>query len=176
MLRSMSCDGLTDNGRQIVHFAQQLARVHDHPFTGTRHLLLALIDDDHSQSGQVLTSMGLDICDIRTALAPCVVMGCPATPHSPPLTPRAHDVLTFFAPGQPATAIGYAGPEHLFFAVLAHHDSSAGKALRSFGLDLRAAQQRVLPLLRPWPALGCDHPASRSTSIGPGSRAPANGR
>jgi ATP-dependent Clp protease ATP-binding subunit ClpA len=54
----------TDEARQVVRLAQEEARRRRHPFIGTEHLLLALLDEGQGPAAEALIAQGVTASDI----------------------------------------------------------------------------------------------------------------
>lgn len=55
----------SDDARSVVRLAQEEARRLRHPFIGTEHLLLALLDEGHGPAAQSLLGQGLRTTELR---------------------------------------------------------------------------------------------------------------
>lgn len=59
----------SDEARSVVRLAQEEARRLRHPFIGTEHLLLAMLDEGHGPAAQSLLDAGLRTTELRERVA-----------------------------------------------------------------------------------------------------------
>ncbi len=59
----------TDRARRVLVLAQEEARLLDHNYIGTEHLLLGLFDDPDALGAQILGSLGASYEDTQQRLA-----------------------------------------------------------------------------------------------------------
>lgn len=81
----------TDSARRVLVLAQEEARLLNHGFVGTEHILLGLIHESGTAS-QALESLGISLEAVRTKVAETIGPSAAAT-GAPPFTPRAKKVL-----------------------------------------------------------------------------------
>jgi ATP-dependent Clp protease ATP-binding subunit ClpA len=87
-------DRFSRPARDAIARAVDEARLLDHAYVGTEHLLLALIQDDHGVAGRVLADLRVGIAEARIAVERIVPRGDePAPPGSLPFTARSKRVL-----------------------------------------------------------------------------------
>jgi ATP-dependent Clp protease ATP-binding subunit ClpC len=55
----------TDRARRVVVLAQEEARMRNHSFIGTEHILLGLIREGDGVAAQVLVKLGADLDRVR---------------------------------------------------------------------------------------------------------------
>jgi ATP-dependent Clp protease ATP-binding subunit ClpC len=55
----------TDRARRVVVLAQDEARLRNHDYLGTEHLLLGLIGEGEGVAAQVLMQLGADLSRVR---------------------------------------------------------------------------------------------------------------
>jgi ATP-dependent Clp protease ATP-binding subunit ClpA len=80
--------------RNAVARAQDEARLLDHAYVGTEHLLLALIRDEHGVAGRVLADLRVDLDEARIHVERVVGRGAaPAPPGELPFSGRATRIL-----------------------------------------------------------------------------------
>jgi len=88
-------DRFTDHGKRVLALAQDEAIRHNHNYIGTEHLLAALIRDTDSIAARALTSLGIELTKVRTALDFIVGRGDQTTsPSEITLSPRTTPTLT----------------------------------------------------------------------------------
>jgi ATP-dependent Clp protease ATP-binding subunit ClpC len=131
----------------VLVLAQEEARLLNHAFIGTEHLLLGLIDEGHGVAAAALDSLGLSLEEVRTKVEETRVPGKVSTASSPPFTPRAKKVFGLSL--REATQLGhnYIGTEHLLLGLLREGEGVAAQVLVSLGIDLGLVRQRVFELM-----------------------------
>jgi ATP-dependent Clp protease ATP-binding subunit ClpC len=72
----------TDRARRVVVLAQHEARRLGHDSIGTEHLLLGLIDEGRGVATTALTSMGIDLDEMRQAVQDSIGRGAEPAPES----------------------------------------------------------------------------------------------
>jgi ATP-dependent Clp protease ATP-binding subunit ClpC len=65
----------SETAKQVLTLAQKEAERASHPYIGTEHLLLALIEKEDGLAGTALKSLGIRIADVRTAIAAVLAAG-----------------------------------------------------------------------------------------------------
>jgi ATP-dependent Clp protease ATP-binding subunit ClpC len=83
----------TDRARRVMDLAQDEARMLNHNYIGTEHLLLGLIHEGEGVAAQALESLGVGLNTARQQVEETVGRGQQAVPERIPLTPRAKKVL-----------------------------------------------------------------------------------
>ncbi|HEX3424692.1 MAG TPA: Clp protease N-terminal domain-containing protein [Acidimicrobiales bacterium] len=142
---------LTDRARRVLVLAQEEARLLDHEFIGTEHLLLGLIAEGDGIAANVLTSFGIGLDVARRQVQG--ILG-PSGRHmqgSPPFTPSAKKVLELSLREALQMGHSYIGTEHLLLALIREDQGGGVQVLVGFGVDLASVRQRVIHLL-PGPA------------------------
>jgi ATP-dependent Clp protease ATP-binding subunit ClpA len=87
-------DRFSRPARDAIARAVDEARLLDHSYVGTEHLLLALIQDDHGAAGRVLADLRVGLAEARIAVERIVPRGDEAAPPGRlPFTARSKRVL-----------------------------------------------------------------------------------
>ena len=83
----------TDRARRVIVLAQEEARMLNHNYIGTEHILLGLIQEGEGVAAKALESMGISLEDVRGEVE--AIIGHGTQPHNGhiPFTPRAKKVL-----------------------------------------------------------------------------------
>jgi ATP-dependent Clp protease ATP-binding subunit ClpC len=139
----------TDRARRVVVLAQQEARMLDHNYIGTEHILLALIREGDGVAAKALTAMGISLDAMRQAVEDIIGHGenpPPASGHIP-FTPRAKKVLELSLREALQLSNDYIGTEHILLALIREGDGVAAQVLVGVGVDLNRARQQVIELL-----------------------------
>ena len=84
----------TDRARRVVVLAQEEARMLNHNYIGTEHLLLGLIHEGEGIGARALESLGVTLNAVREQVQDIVGPGPQAPNGHIPFTPRAKKVPT----------------------------------------------------------------------------------
>jgi ATP-dependent Clp protease ATP-binding subunit ClpC len=137
----------TDRARRVVVLAQEEARLLDHSYIGTEHILLGVAREGEGIGATTLISLGLSLEDLRADVLEIVGRG----PESPsghiPFTPRAKKVLELSL--RQALALGHdaIGTEHILLGIAREGQGVAAQVLVRRGAELSRVRARVLELL-----------------------------
>ena len=83
----------TDRARRVLTLAQEEARLLNHSFIGTEHILLGVISEGDGLGAEALRSLGVSFDVVRDKVEE-IVGASLSTPSDPtPFTPRAKKVL-----------------------------------------------------------------------------------
>jgi hypothetical protein len=117
----------TDRGRRVVVLAQEEARLLDHNYIGTEHLL-GLIHEGEGVAAQVLGSLGISLPSARDQVEEIIGRGqAPPTGHIP-FTPRAKKVLELSPHEAVQLRHNYIGTEHILLGLVRGGRGGAGAA------------------------------------------------
>src|SRR5665213_1921234 len=83
----------TDRARRVLVLAQEEARLLNHSFIGTEHILLGLIHEGEGVAAKALESLGISLEAVREKVEETMGVAGTAPSGSPPFTPRAKKVL-----------------------------------------------------------------------------------
>jgi Clp amino terminal domain, pathogenicity island component/ClpX C4-type zinc finger len=135
----------TDQSRHVLVVAQEEARLLQHPFIGTEHMLLGLTQVGDGVAGKVLTEMGVSVAEVRERVQDVVgASGGPAREGSPPFTPRAKKVLELALREALRLGAGHIGTEHVLLGLISEGEGIGVQILLSFGIELSDVRQRVI--------------------------------
>jgi ATP-dependent Clp protease ATP-binding subunit ClpC len=105
----------TDRARRVLVLAQEEARLLDHNFIGTEHILLGVLAEGEGVAARALASLSVSLEAARENVEATISSaGSPAT-GSPPFTPRAKKVLELSLCEALQLGHNYIGTEHLLF-------------------------------------------------------------
>jgi hypothetical protein len=138
----------TDEARGVLVLAQDEARLLDHNFIGTEHVLLGLAREEDGVAAKALASLGVRLEAVREKVAEMIGTGAgTSTTGSAPFTPRAKRALEFSL--REALQLGHAhiGTEHMLLGLVREGEGVAAQVLVSLGADLKGVRQRVLDVL-----------------------------
>jgi ATP-dependent Clp protease ATP-binding subunit ClpC len=139
----------TERARRVVVLAQQEARMLNHNYIGTEHILLGLIREGDGVAARALTTMGISLDAVRQAVEDIIGRGtqAPSEGHIP-FTPRSKKVLELSLREARQLGASYIGTEHILLGLIHEGDGVAAQVLVSSGVDLNRARQQVIGVLR----------------------------
>jgi len=146
MTRSMF-ERYTDRARRAVVLAQEEARMLDHNWVGTEHLLLGLIGEGDGVAAKVLESLGISLPAVRQQVEEMIGRGQQVPSGQLPFTPRAKKVLELAQRESRALGHNYIGTEHILLGLLREGDGVAAQVLVRLGADQNRVRQQVIRLL-----------------------------
>jgi ATP-dependent Clp protease ATP-binding subunit ClpC len=139
----------TERARRVVVLAQQEARMLDHNYIGTEHILLGLIREGDGVAAKALTALGISLDAMRQAVEDIIGRGAQPLPESGhiPFTPRAKKVLELSLREAVQLGSDYIGTEHILLGLIREGDGVAAQVLVGSRVDLNRARQQVIELL-----------------------------
>jgi ATP-dependent Clp protease ATP-binding subunit ClpC len=137
----------TDRARQVLVLAQEEARLLDHHFIGTEHILLGLLDEREGVAARALVSFGFTEEAVREGVREAKGPGGSSITGSPPFTPRAKAVLELSLREALQLHDQHIGTEHLLLGLIREGEGAGVQVLVGLGGDLARIRQRVLDLL-----------------------------
>jgi ATP-dependent Clp protease ATP-binding subunit ClpC len=140
----------TDRARRVVVLAQQEARMLDHNYIGTEHILLGLIREGDGMAARALMAMGIGLDAMRQAVEDIIGRGAQSPSGHIPFTPRAKKVLELSLREALQLGCDYIGTEHILLGLIREGDGVAAQVLVGAGVDLNRARQQVIELLHGW--------------------------
>ncbi len=108
----------TDQARNVVVLAQEEARVLDHNYIGTEHILLGLIRESKGLAARALASSGIGLEPARQAVEAIVGRGQQSPSGHIPFTPRAKKVLELSLREALQLGRNYIGTEHILLGLI----------------------------------------------------------
>jgi ATP-dependent Clp protease ATP-binding subunit ClpC len=137
----------TDRARRVLVLAQEEARLLNHNFIGTEHILLGLIHEGEGVAAKALESLGISLEAVREKVEETIGPAGSATTGSPPFTPRAKKVLELSLREALQLGHNYIGTEHMLLGLVREGEGVAATVLVSLGADLSRVRQQVIQLL-----------------------------
>jgi ATP-dependent Clp protease ATP-binding subunit ClpC len=131
----------------VLVLAQEEARLLNHSFIGTEHILLALIHEDEGVAAKALKSLGITLEAVREKVKETIGVAVTAPSGSPPFTPRAKKVLELSLREALQLGHSYIGTEHLLLGLVREGEGVAAQVLVSLGADLGRVRQQVIQLM-----------------------------
>jgi ATP-dependent Clp protease ATP-binding subunit ClpC len=140
-------DRFTDRARRVIVLAQDEARMLNHNYIGTEHLLLGLIHEGEGVAAKALESMGISLEAVREQVEEIIGQGQQAPTGHIPFTPRAKKVLEFSMREALQINHPYIGTEHILLGLIREGEGVAAQVLIKLGADLNRVRNQVLQLL-----------------------------
>jgi ATP-dependent Clp protease ATP-binding subunit ClpC len=137
----------TDRARRAVVLAQEEARMLNHDYIGTEHLLLGLVREYDGVAGKALASLDISVQAVRQQVEEIVGRGQAAPRGHIPFTPRAKKVLELALREALQLGHSYIGTEHILLGLIREGEGVAAQVLQKLGVDLHRARQAVIQLL-----------------------------
>ena len=137
----------TDRARHVVVLAKEEARLLNHNWIGTEHLLLGLIRQGDSVAARVLESLGISLQAVRHEVEEIIGQGEQVPSEEIPFTPRSKKVLELALRESLQLRDNYIGPEHILLGLMREGDGVAAQVLIKLGANLNRVRQQVIQLL-----------------------------
>ena len=118
-------DRFTDGARRAIVGAQEEARLLNHNYVGTEHLLLGLLVASESLAAEVLVSLGVTIAVVRQRVEEIIGRGGTAPSGYLPFTPRAKRVLELSLREAIRLDHDFIRPEHVLLGILSEGEGVA---------------------------------------------------
>jgi ATP-dependent Clp protease ATP-binding subunit ClpC len=137
----------TDRARRVVVLAQEEARMLNHNYIGTEHILLGLIHEGEGVAAKALESLGISLEGVRQQVEEIIGQGQQAPTGHIPFTPRAKKVLELSLREALQLGHNYIGTEHILLGLIREGEGVAAQVLVKLGADLNRVRQQVIQLL-----------------------------
>ncbi|HET9076950.1 MAG TPA: ATP-dependent Clp protease ATP-binding subunit [Acidimicrobiales bacterium] len=162
----------TDRARRVLVLAQEEARLLNHNFIGTEHILLGLIHEGEGVAAKALESLGISLEAVREKVEETIGPAGSSTTGSPPFTPRAKKVLELSLREALQLGHNYIGTEHMLLGLVREGEGVAVQVLVSLGADLSRVRQQVIQLLSGYQSPGGKEAAGAGVGPSAGQEAP----
>jgi ATP-dependent Clp protease ATP-binding subunit ClpC len=137
----------TDRARRVVVLAQEEARMLNHNYIGTEHILLGLIHEGEGVAAKALESLGISLDAVRQQVEEIIGQGQQVPSGHIPFTPRAKKVLELSLRESLQLGHNYIGTEHILLGLIREGDGVAVQILVKLGVDLNRLREQVIELL-----------------------------
>ncbi len=137
----------TDRARRVVVLAQEEARMLNHNYIGTEHILLGLIHEGEGVAAKALESLNISLEAVRQQVQEIIGEGQQAPSGHIPFTPRAKKVLELSLREALQLGHNYIGTEHILLGLIREGEGVAAQVLTKLGADLNRVRQQVIQLL-----------------------------
>ncbi|MEY5144782.1 MAG: hypothetical protein RL745_143, partial [Actinomycetota bacterium] len=137
----------TDRARRVVVLAQEEARMLNHNYIGTEHILLGLIHEGEGVAAKALEALNISLDAVREQVQETIGQGQQAPSGHIPFTPRAKKVLELSLREALGLGHNYIGTEHILLGLIREGEGVAAQVLVKLGADLNRVRQQVIQLL-----------------------------
>ncbi|GAA4840272.1 ATP-dependent Clp protease ATP-binding subunit [Garicola koreensis] len=137
----------TDRARRVVVLAQEEARMLNHNYIGTEHILLGLIHEGEGVAAKALESLEISLGGVREKVQEKIGPGQNAPSGHIPFTPRAKKVLELSLREALQLGHNYIGTEHILLGLIREGEGVAAQVLVEMNADLNKVRQQVIQLL-----------------------------
>jgi hypothetical protein len=137
----------TDRARRVVVLAQEEARLLNHNYIGTEHLLLGLIHEGDGVAARALESLEVSLEAVRARVEAIIGEGASSPSGHIPFTPRAKKVLECALREALQLGHNYIGTEHILLGLIREGQGVAAQVLVEMGVDLPLIRQRVTGII-----------------------------
>jgi ATP-dependent Clp protease ATP-binding subunit ClpC len=137
----------TDRARRVVVLAQEEARLLNHNYIGTEHLLLGLVHEGEGVAARALESLGISLEAVRAEVEEIIGQGKHAPAGHLPFSPRAKKVIELSLREARQLRCNYIGTEHILLGLVREGEGVAAQVLVKLGADLPRVRQQVTGLL-----------------------------
>ncbi len=166
----------TDRARRVVVLAQEEARLLNHNYIGTEHILLGLIHEGEGVAAKALESLGISLEAVRSQVEEIIGQGGSSPSGHIPFTPRAKKVLELSLREALQLGHNYIGTEHILLGLIREGEGVAAQVLVKLGADLSRVRQQVIQLLSGYSGPGAPQGGGEkagATTGGSGEQAPS---
>src|SRR5690554_5589157 len=137
----------TDRARRVIVLAQEEARMLNHNYIGTEHILLGLIHEGEGVAAKALESLDISLEGVRQQVTDIIGQGQQQPTGHIPFTPRAKKVLELSLRETLQLGHNYIGTEHILLGLIREGEGVAAQVLVKLGADLNRVRQQVIQLL-----------------------------
>ena len=141
----------TDRARRVVVLAQEEARLLDHDYIGTEHLLLGLIQEREGLAAKALEELGISLDAVRAQVVATIGRGKRAPKGHIPFTARAKKALEMSLRAALDLGHNYIGTEHILLGLIREGTGVAAQVLAELGADADRVRAQVTQLLSGYP-------------------------
>jgi len=155
----------TDRARRVVVLAQEEARMLNHNYIGTEHILLGLIHEGEGVAAKALETLDISLDAVREQVQEIIGQGQQSPTGHIPFTPRAKKVLELSLREGLQLGHNYIGTEHILLGLIREGEGVAAQVLIKLGADLNRVRQQVIQLLS-----GYQGKEAATAGVGPGAQ------
>ena len=137
----------TERARTVLRLAQEEAQRFQHNYIGTEHLLLGLVREEEGVAAKALSSLGVELNKVRSAVEAIIGRGDRIVLGEIGLTPRAKKVIELAIDESRRLGHHYVGTEHLLLGLIREGEGIGAGVLQSFGLSLQEVRAKIIEIL-----------------------------
>jgi ATP-dependent Clp protease ATP-binding subunit ClpC len=137
----------TERARRVMVLAQDEARLLNHNYIGTEHILLGLVHEGDGVAARALRSLGISLDAVRFQVAEMIGRGESVSAGHIPFTPRAKKVLELSLREALQLGDNYIGTQHILLGVIREGEGVAAQVLQKLGASLPGVREVVIRLL-----------------------------
>ena len=156
----------SERARRVLSLAQEEAQRFNHNYIGTEHILLGLVRETDGVAARVLSSLGVELSKVRSAVEFIIGRGERPSPGDIGLTPRAKKVIELAVDEARRLSHHYIGTEHLLIGIMREGEGVAAGVLESLGVSLDKVRAETTRILNQTVSQG-GHSQSRGTTRTP---------
>ena len=133
----MQQERFTEQAQEALALSQQLVRNYQHSQWDVEHILLALLQQEHGLTGEILSKLGVNADEVRRRVEEALDK-TPKISHEGAMlyaTPRTVRLLQNAASEADRLKDEFIGTEHLLIAMAAEREGDAATILSDFGID-----------------------------------------
>jgi Clp amino terminal domain, pathogenicity island component len=145
--RGAMFERFTNRARRVVVLAQEEARLLNHNYIGTEHLLLGLVNEGEGVAARALEALGVSLEAARGEVEQVVGQSQEPPAGHLPFRPRAKKVLELALREARQLRHNYVGTEHILLGLVHEGEGVAAQVLVKLGADLPRVRQQVVQLL-----------------------------
>src|SRR3990170_4247315 len=136
----------TDRARRVVVLAQEEARMLNHSYIGTEHILLGLIHEGEGVAARALEAVGVSLDEVRGDVEEIIGRGDQRPRSHIPFTPRAKKVLELSLREALQLGHNYIGTEHVLLGLIREGEGVGAQVLVKRGATLERVRGEVVAL------------------------------
>ncbi|SDT25497.1 ATP-dependent Clp protease ATP-binding subunit ClpC [Actinoplanes derwentensis] len=153
----------TDRARRVVVLAQEEARMLNHNYIGTEHILLGLIHEGEGVAAKALESLEISLEAVRRQVEEIIGQGQETPAGHIPFTPRAKRVLELALREALQLGHDYIGTEHILLGLIREGEGVAARVLVKLGADRDRVRQQVIQLISGFAAEATEQTGGKAT-------------
>jgi Clp amino terminal domain, pathogenicity island component len=134
----------TDRARHVIVLAQEEARLLNHNYIGTEHILLGLTREGEGVAVKSLESLNVSLAAVRAQVEQMVGRGQDAPTGHIPFTPRAKRVLELSLREAQNLGHNYIGTEHILLGLIEEGEGVGTQVLRRLCPSLAQLRETVM--------------------------------
>ena len=136
----------TKQAKKVLTYAQEEAQGFQHAYIGTEHLLLGLLHEPEDIVVKVLTNLGIELEQVRSAVEFIIGRGPRVVLGEIGLTPRAKKVIELAVDEARRLNHNIVGTEHLLLGLVREGEGIAAGVLESLGVNLEKVRTQIIRL------------------------------